>query len=80
MRGKLPLVVTVPCRLIARTRLAAELPDTLKALGEPVAPAIGNRIEVARAAIQGRTVQPSSMAGQEFERLAAYVLRRLKGI
>jgi len=78
--GELPAVALVPSRLISRTREAGELPATLKSLGEPVAPAIGHRIEVARASIEGRAVRPSSTAGQEFERLAAYVRNRLRRI
>jgi len=75
--GKLPLAAIVPSRMVYRTKIAQDLPDTLKALGEPVAPPIGFRVEMQKAAIEGRTVKPRTVAGQEFESLARYVTRRL---
>ncbi len=77
-RGKRPGVALVPCRTVGRSRIARELPALLRALGEPVAPGIGNRVEVAVAAIEGRTVKPYTEAGREFQKLAAYVLKRLR--
>jgi chromosome partitioning protein len=79
-RGHLPLVSLVPSRVISRTNLAKQLPATLKAIGEPVAPAIGQRVAVAQASIEGGTVRPSSPAGQEFAALARHVLNRLRRI
>jgi len=78
--SSLPLVATVPSRMNYRTREAKELPDTLKALGEPVAPPIGLRVEVQRAVIQGRVVTPGSEAGREFFYLARYVINRLRRV
>lgn len=74
----LPLVSLVPSRLISRTKLAAELPDTLKAFGEPVAPAITQRVAVAAASVEGGLVSPKSPAGREFAALARHVKNRLR--
>ena len=77
-KGKLPLVSLIPSKLIARTRLAAELPGALKALGETVGPSIGQRVAVAEASVTGKPVAPSSPAGQELEELARHILNRLR--
>jgi len=73
----LPLVSLVPSRLIARTRIAADLPTALRTLGESVAPAIGQRVAVAESSITGRLVPAGSPAGREFAALARHVKRRL---
>lgn len=71
--GQLPRIVVVPSRQDSRTRLAREFAVQLDELEVPVAPAIGQRIEVAVAASSGRLVRSSSPAGEEFRRLAHYV-------
>ena len=75
---KLPYVSMVPSKLMSRTRESLELPDTLEAFGEPVAPAIYQRVAVSRATIEGGTVRPNSPAGREFQALARHVLKRLR--
>ena len=75
---KLPHVSLVPSKLISRTREALELPDTLEAFGEPVAPAIYQRVTVARAAVEGGTVKANTPAGREFQALARHVSKRLR--
>jgi len=76
--GKTPSVAIVPSRLILGTRLAKELPQQLKKLSLPVAPSIGQRVEVAAAFSEGRIVRPKSQAGVEFARLARFVRRNLR--
>jgi chromosome partitioning protein len=78
--GRVPLVSLVPSRVISRTNLAKQLPETLAAIGEPVAPPITQRVAIAQATIEGGTVRPSSPAGQEFAALARHVLNRLRSI
>jgi chromosome partitioning protein len=73
-----PRVALVPSRLISGTRLANELPGRLEKLSLPVAPSIGQRVEVAAAGSEGRAVKPRSQAGIEFARLARFVLRNLR--
>lgn len=73
-----PLVALVPSRLISRTRLAKDLPRQLEKLSLPVAPGIGQRVEVAVAGSEGRAVKPKSQSGLEFSKLARFVLRNLR--
>lgn len=73
-----PRVALVPSRLISRTRLAKELPKQLEELSLPVAPGIGQRVEVAAAGSEGRAVKPKSQAGLEFSKLARFVLHSLR--
>ena len=61
-----------------RTRLAKELPKKLRKLSFPVAPSIGQRVEVTAAGSEGRAVQPKSQAGLEVARLARFVVRNLR--
>jgi len=78
--GSLPRVMVVPSRQDGRTRLAKDFAYRFKGLKTPVAPAVGQRVEVAAAANSGRLVRPGTIAGQEFRRLARHVwtfLRRL---
>lgn len=75
-----PLVSLVPSRTVARTRLSGELPGALKALGEPVAPGIAQRVAVAQASVTGRTVPPRSPSGREFQALARHVSNRLRRV
>lgn len=78
--GELPRVVVVPSRQDSRTRLAREFAVRLERLEVPVAPAIGQRVEVAVAASSGRLVRSSSPAGDEFRRLARSVSTFLKDL
>ena len=73
-----PLVALVPSRLLSRTRLAKDLPRQLEKLSFPVAPGIGQRVEVAAAGSEGRAVKPKSQSGLEFSKLARFVLRNLR--
>ena len=68
---------------MAGTSLGRELPATLAALGEPVAPAITQRVALAESAILGLTVgeySPLSRAHAEFQALAEYVSRLGRGL
>ena len=76
--GELPRVVVVPSRQDGRTRLAKDFSRRLKGLKTPVAPAVGQRVEVAAAANSGRLVRPSTVAGKEFRRLSRHVLSNLR--
>jgi chromosome partitioning protein len=71
-------VALVPSRLISGTLLAKELPRRLEKLSLPVAPSIGQRVEVATAGSEGRALRPKSKAGLEISRLARFVLRNLR--
>jgi len=73
-----PHIALVPSRLLSGTRLARELPRQLEKLKLPVAPGIGQRVEVAAAGSEGRAVKPKSQAGLEVSRLARFVLRNLR--
>lgn len=79
--GDLPRVIVLPSRQDGRTRLARDFAQRFKDLNAPVAPAVGQRVEVAAAANSGRLVRPSTVAGQEFRRLSRHIwsfLRRLE--
>lgn len=76
--GATPRVALVPSRLISGTRLAKDLPRQLKKLSLPVAPIIGQRVEVAAAGSEGRAVRPKSQAGIEISRLARFVVKNLR--
>jgi len=73
-----PRIALVPSRLISGTRLAKQLPRQLEKLELPVAPGIGQRVEVAAAGSEGRAVKRKSQAGLEVSRLARFVLRNLR--
>ena len=74
----LPQVSLVPSRVISRTNLAKQLLATLTAIGEPVAPAISQRVAIAQATVEGGTVRSRTPAGREFTTLAQQVLSRLR--
>lgn len=79
--GDLPRIMVVPSRQDGRTRLAKDFDQRFKKLKIPIAPAVGQRVEVAAAADSGRLVRPGTVAGHEFQRLARRVwsfLRRLE--
>lgn len=75
-----PRVALVPYRLISNTLMAQELPGTLEALGEQVAPAITARIVIAESGILGQTIPeyaPQSAAYKEFLVLTQFVMELL---
>lgn len=74
--GDKPRIRFIPSKVVARTKLSAELPASLEAMGEPVLPGIGQRTVVAEATLSGLTVREfarSSHATEEFEALARAV-------
>lgn len=78
--NELPRVALVPNQLRSTT-LSFELPDSLKELGERVAPGISLRVAVAESAEWGWTVSeyaPSHPSDVEFRRLASFVRRELR--
>lgn len=78
--GALPRIALVPSRTIASTVLARELPATLAALGEPVAPGISQRVALVECAVVGQTIDtyaPGSPAHGEFTNLRNYVMETL---
>lgn len=73
--GPLPLAVLVPYRLKAGTVLARQLTPTLARLGEPVGPAIHDRIALVEAALAGQTIreyEPGGVAHREFQELLIF--------
>ncbi len=71
--GHKPVIRFVPSKVQAHTTLSRDLVTSLAGFGEPVLPAIGQRVAVAEAALHGLTVReyaPSSAAHAEFITLA----------
>jgi chromosome partitioning protein len=71
--GLKPVIRFVPSKIQAHTTLSRDLVTSLAGFGEPVLPAIGQRVAVAEAALHGLTVReyaPSSAAHAEFIALA----------
>jgi chromosome partitioning protein len=78
--GNKPLISLVPSKLLPQTILARDLPAALEALGEPVAPAITQRVALVEAIVLGQTIgtyATTSPAAAEFAALARHTLRRL---
>ena len=78
--GSKPLISLVPSKLLLQTILARDLPAALEALGEPVAPAITQRVALVEAIVLGQTIgtyAKTSPAAAEFAALAQHTLRRL---
>jgi chromosome partitioning protein len=78
--GLKPLISLVPSKLLPQTLLARDLPAALEALGEPVAPAITQRVALVEAIVLGQTIgiyAKTSPAAAEFAALARHTLRRL---
>ena len=78
--GGRPRIGLIPSRATA-TALGRELLGELRGIGEPVLPAIGQRVVVATSAIDGLTVGEfarSSAAAGEFRALARAVERRTR--
>ena len=78
--GRTPLIALVPSKLLPQTILARDLPAALEALGEPVAPAITQRVALVEAIVLGQTIgtyAKTSPAAAEFAALAQHTLRRL---
>jgi len=70
----------VPSRL-RLTTVSRDLPATLRAFGESIAPGISERVAVVEAAIGSETVSqylPGGPSQIEFRKLAAFVRRELK--
>ena len=77
--GGRPRIALVPS-MMTRTTLSQGLPINLRALGETVLPAIGRRVAIAEAVLDGLTVREylhgrASPAVSEFQRLARAVER-----
>ena len=71
--GVQPVIRFVPSKIQAHTTLSRDLAVSLAGFGEPVLPAIGQRVAVAEAALHGLTVReyaPGSAAHAEFVALA----------
>jgi chromosome partitioning protein len=71
--GHKPVIRFVPSKVQAHTTLSRDLVTSLAGFGEPVLPAIGQRVAVAEAALHGLTVReyaPGSAAHAEFVALA----------
>jgi len=71
-----PAMALVPSRVIHRTVTGREFPDTLSAFGEPVLPAITQRIAIADATVVGQTIQEfaaHSAGALEFRALGAAI-------
>lgn len=69
----LPLILLVPSKVIAGTAMGRDLPATLASLGEPVLPAIGQRVALAECALSGLTIgeyAKGSPGHREFKALA----------
>lgn len=78
--GHKPLISLVPSKLLPQTILARDLPAALETLGEPVAPAITQRVALVEAIVLGQTIgtyATTSPAAAEFAALAQHTLRRL---
>lgn len=78
--GLKPLISLVPSKLLPHTVLARDLPAALGALGEPVAPAITQRVALIEAVVLGQTIHTyakASPAAAEFTALAQHTLGRL---
>jgi len=78
--GRTPLISLVPSKLLPQTILARDLPAALEALGEPIAPAITQRVALVEAIVLGQTIgtyAKTSPAAAEFAALARHTLRRL---
>lgn len=78
--GALPRIALVPSRTMTSTVVARELPATLVALGEPVAPGISQRVALVECVVVGQTIDeyaPGSPAHCEITKLRNYVLEAL---
>jgi chromosome partitioning protein len=75
-----PRIALVPNRLSRGTAIARDLPPTLMAMGEEVAPGITDLVVLAESAIVGQTVSqynPKSRAYTELGTLSRFILERL---
>lgn len=76
-QGFSPRALLLPSRLDRRTISGRALPAGLSGLGEPVAPAIGQRSIVVDALAVGEPVAPSTPAAAEYDELAGLIDRML---
>jgi len=75
-RSKRPRIRFVPSKVLMNTNLGRSLSSSLENMGKKVLPAIGQRVVVAEAVMNGLTVHeyaPSSASHAEFEELARAV-------
>lgn len=80
--GNLPYIALIPSRVQPKTVLGRELTDSLAVLGERVGPSITLRVALVESAVVGQTIDqysPKSPSHLEFEALAKYVIKILKG-
>lgn len=81
--GNKPKIILLPSKVQPKTVLGRELSETLAALGEPVGPAITQRVSVVESVVVGQTIDkyaPKSQPHKEFETLAKYVLKIMRGV
>jgi chromosome partitioning protein len=76
-----PLIALVPSKTQRHTILSREIAGTLARIGEPVTPAISQRVALAEAVIAGQTVleyAPAKPAIPEFRAIGKFVLTALR--
>jgi len=74
--GQKPVIRFVPSKIQAHTTLSRDLATSLAGFGEPVLPALGQRVAVAEAALHGLTIReyaPDSTAHAELRAVAQAV-------
>lgn len=74
--GQAPRIRFVPSKIQAHTTLSRDLATSLAGFGEPVLPALGQRVAVAEAALHGLTIReyaPESLAHAEIRAVAQAV-------
>ena len=77
-KSKKPRIRFVPSKILMNTNMGRGLSSSLEQMGKKVLPAIGQRIVVAEAVVNGLTVReyaPNSVSHQEFEQLAKAIDR-----
>lgn len=75
-RSKKPRIRFVPSKVLRSTTLGRELASSLEEMGKKVLPAVGQRVAIAEAVVDGLTMRefaPGSPAQLEFEELAKAV-------
>lgn len=80
LKGDKPRVVLVPSKVSPGTNMARQITETLEAFGEPVGPAIAERIAHRESTIAGQTIcsyAPNSMAHREFRQLTDFVFQEI---
>ena len=80
LKGDKPRVALVPSKVQIGTTLAKQVTDALAAYGEPVSPAIAERVAHREASIAGATIigyAPDSPAHHEFRQLTNFVFQEI---